>query len=323
MKIFVNLCNIVSNGCKIVNSSVEKEKVMETRWLYVTSENFAKLREESKKTCVIPMGCVEKHGLHLPLGTDILKANHLVYEASKLETVCVFPDFTFGDICIGSHKNKPDGTISPGVELEMKLLETLCDQIAENGFEKILVMNGHGGNTSWLATFSRNLGMRPHKFVFAYMNTPSTAPHKMAELLIEKGTGAIPELTKEDEAYILKCHEDNILLGHACLHEAAHMIGFAPESVHLERLGIESGKTQKRENLEKLRKAGIKIASNGWSYEYPNWYQGDDPSGCNERIGKASLRMSIEMLAEAYKVFKDDEYLVKWEKAKWKNGDWK
>ena len=46
---------------------------METRWLYVTSEGFEELREKTQRTCVIPIGCVEKHGLHLPLGTDILK----------------------------------------------------------------------------------------------------------------------------------------------------------------------------------------------------------------------------------------------------------
>lgn len=296
---------------------------METRWLYVTSENFAKLREESKKTCVIPMGCIEKHGLHLPLGTDILKGSNVAYEASKLETVCVFPDFTFGDICIGKHKKAPDGTISLGVELQMELLETLCDQIAENGFEKILVVNSHGGNNSWLAAFARNLGMRPHKFVFAYTKVPFAAPHQMAEVLIEKGSGAIPELTKEDEAYILKCHEEEMTTGHACLGETALVMGFTPESVHLERLGIESGKRQKKENLEILRNAGVQLASNGWGYEYPNWFSGDDPTGCTKTIGKAAIRMAAEAVAKAIKAFKYDEYLVDWEKASWKNGDWK
>ena len=64
---------------------------METRWLYKTSSNFAALREESKNVCVIPMGCVEKHGLHLPLGTDILHASHIAYLASQVEPVCIFP----------------------------------------------------------------------------------------------------------------------------------------------------------------------------------------------------------------------------------------
>ena len=70
------------------------ECFMETRWLYTTSENFPALREAAKETCVIPMGCVEKHGLHLPLGTDIITVSRRAYLASQIEPVCVFPDFT-------------------------------------------------------------------------------------------------------------------------------------------------------------------------------------------------------------------------------------
>lgn len=97
---------------------------METRWLYTTSESFHALREASMDTCVIPMGCVEKHGLHLPLGTDVLEASHIAYMASQLETVTVFPDFTFGDVPCNS-PTMPAGSISLPVELEMALLEEL------------------------------------------------------------------------------------------------------------------------------------------------------------------------------------------------------
>ena len=294
---------------------------METRWLYVTSENFAELREKSKKTCVIPMGCIEKHGLHLPLGTDILKGSEVAYRASQIETVCVFPDFTFGDVPCGPHKNRPDGTISLDVTTQMSLLEQLCDQIAENGFEKILVVNSHGGNLPWLQTFARNLGMRSHKFVFAYMSAPATAPHRMGEMLLEKGSGCIPELTKEDEELLIKYHKANMKTGHACMHETALMMGFAPETVHLERLGIESGLAQPVE-FEPLLETGIHIAGEGWGYKFPNAFAGHDPIGCNERIGKASLRLTSELTAHAYKLFKDDESLVRRAKASCKTGDW-
>ena len=72
--------------------------MMETRWLYTTSEDFAALRDAAERVCVIPMGCIEKHGLHLPLGTDIVKGSYIAHRASQLETVCIFPDFTFGDV---------------------------------------------------------------------------------------------------------------------------------------------------------------------------------------------------------------------------------
>ena len=102
---------------------------METRWLYTTSGNFHALRKASNNTCVIPMGCVEKHGLHLPLGADILQASEISYLASQIETVTVFPDFTFGDVSEGSPNAHP-GTITLSPESMIRLLDELCEQIA-------------------------------------------------------------------------------------------------------------------------------------------------------------------------------------------------
>ena len=138
---------------------------METRWLYTTSPDLKALREESKGLCVIPMGCVEKHGLHDPLGTDIIRASHVAYEASKLETATVFADFTFGDMPMGS-PTVPDGTITIDPELQITLLEALCEQIARWGYTKILVLNGHGGNKPLLDVFARRMANKKRNFVF-------------------------------------------------------------------------------------------------------------------------------------------------------------
>ncbi|MBR5253189.1 MAG: creatininase family protein, partial [Clostridia bacterium] len=62
---------------------------METRWLYTNSYDFPALREASEGVCIIPMGCIEKHSVHLPLGTDILKASRLCHMASQIETAAV------------------------------------------------------------------------------------------------------------------------------------------------------------------------------------------------------------------------------------------
>ena len=99
---------------------------METRWLYTTSPDLKALCEESKGVCVIPVGCVEKHGLHLPLGQDIIQASTIAYEASQLETVAIFPDFTFGDVSGGS-PNIPEGTVNLRLPLRNKLLLAMCE----------------------------------------------------------------------------------------------------------------------------------------------------------------------------------------------------
>jgi len=285
---------------------------METRWLHTSSENFKYLREASEKTCVIPMGCIEKHGLHLPLGTDILKGSYIAHRASQLETVCVFPDFTFGDTPRGPHAYRPDGSVCLDVRLQMLLLEQLCDEIAANGFEKILVANSHGGNVSWLNTFARNWNVKPHHAVFAWTKGDiKVAPFGMGEILLQNGSGSIPELTPEDEELILTCCREKILTGHACFGETALTMAAAPDSVHLDRLGIESGLPLDIPEVQKLADAEINIADSGWEYKYPNWYSGTDPIGINERIAEAAARLASEKLARAYKTFKEDTYLLR------------
>lgn len=282
---------------------------METRWLYITSENFAALREASKDTCVIPMGCVEKHGLHLPLGTDIIHSSHIAYLGSQLETVTIFPDFVFGDYPVNS-PNVPAGTITLTLDLEMALLEQLCEQIARNGYKKILILNGHGGNISWLATFSRMLANKKRDFVFATYMLGLPAPHTIAKYILEHGRGSVPELTPDDEDLLLKYHEENMEIGHGCMGETAFLMGICPEAVKLDRLGIESGLSAHKTDY--LYEAGIKIRDCGWDIDYPNAYAGHDPIGCNERIGKAALRFEAERFAKAVKVYKEDENVLKW-----------
>ena len=281
---------------------------METRWLYTTSENFPALVEASAKTCVIPMGCVEKHGLHLPLGTDNIHSTHIAYEASKLETVCVFPSFFFGDVPGGPAL--PAGSMSMPVDLEMRLLEQLCDQIGRNGFEKIIIYNGHGGNKPWLSTFLRDIMNRKKPYVCVVADLKLQAPHKMAEYLEANGTGSIPELTPEDEKLLADYHEMGMKIGHGGMGETSYLMAIAPDSVKMDRLGIVSGLST--HETDYLREAGITIRDGGWNTDYPNAYHGHDPIGCNDRIGRAAVRLEAERFAKAIKVVKEDENLLRW-----------
>ena len=192
----------------------------------------------------------------------------------------------------------------------MLLLEQLCEQISRNGMKKILIFNAHGGNKVWLSTFLRKMYNTKHDFVVGVIFVDLPAPHKMAEQLLQNGSGSIPELTVEDEALILKYHEQNMEIDHGCFGEAAFMMGIAPEAVHLDRLGIESGHSTHKADY--LAEAGLQIVNNGWDINYPNNYHGDDPVGCNERIGKAALRIEAERVAHAFAIFKQDENVLKW-----------
>lgn len=287
---------------------------METRWLYITSEEMHTLKEVSKDTCIIPMGCVEKHGNHLPLGTDIIEASRIAYLASQMEPVCVFPDFTFGDLGENA-PTSPAGNISLTLELQMKLLEEFCGQIAKNGFKKIMIFNGHGGNVSWISAFLRKLEHQPHDYVLVNVNIKCGVMERIAKEIREKGSGIFPELTETDEQLILECASSKLKDGHSGYSETAYVLGTSPESVRMDRLGSVSGKSK---NLTGIYKgAGIQIRDHGWGINFPDWIDSDDAIGCNERIGKVALQIEAERLAHAICVIKEDQNLIKWHNEMW------
>ena len=280
---------------------------METRWLYTTSNNFTALREAAKDTCIIPMGCIEKHGPHLPLGTDIIEASAIAYEASQIEPICIGPDFAFGDTLPAAAPTAHPGYITISLNTMMTLLEELCDQAAKNGFKKVGVLNFHGGNSYWLNTFARYTWSKKKDYDFFILPPILMAPHKMAEKILAEGPEVFPELTKEDVELLLKYHEENIKIGHGGFGETSIVMSVTPESVKLDALGEESGLSNHK--MDYLREAKITIQSGGWDYEYPNSFSGHDPIGCNERIGKAAMRMTAEHYAKQFKVIKEDTLL--------------
>lgn len=289
---------------------------METRWLYMTSEELEAFRDQVNGVCVIPMGAVEKHGLHLPLGTDIIKGSHIAHEASLIEPVCVFADFPFGDVSVG-HPSTPVGYVSLPQETILLLLEQLCDQIGRYGFNKILLCNSHGGNNAILTAFLERLGNKKKNYVVGIVKPQLKVIHRMGAYLEENGSGSIPELNEDDEAVLLRYYREKIPTGHGCMGETALVMGSAPESVKLHRLGIETGKCQHKTDY--FKEAGIEIRDDGWWEDYPNCYAAEvDPVECTERIGRAAVRFEAERIAKAYKVFKEDENLLKWQEERQK-----
>ena len=67
------------------------------RWDYIVSGEFNKYVEESKGVCILPLGCVEHHAKHLPLGQDVFSYK-LAEMAAEKERVVIFPPMYFGDV---------------------------------------------------------------------------------------------------------------------------------------------------------------------------------------------------------------------------------
>jgi len=104
-----------------------------------------KLHEKKKNIAIIPVGSVEQHGPHLPLGTDTIIPYELAKRISKNnnDKVIIAPPIFYGRSYF--HKSFL-GTISIRGEILVEFIEDVLCEFARNGVKKIILMNGHGGN---------------------------------------------------------------------------------------------------------------------------------------------------------------------------------
>ena len=91
---------------------------------------------------VLPLGCTEQHA-YLSLSTDSILAERLAVEAAEPLDIPVFPVLAYG---ITPYFRAFPGTITLRVETYMSVVRDILDAIAEQGFKRIFIVNGHGGN---------------------------------------------------------------------------------------------------------------------------------------------------------------------------------
>jgi len=112
-----------------------------SQWENLNSLDFRKEVIASKRVCILPVGVIERHGDHLPLGTDTFCAHKIACLAAEIEKAVVFPFYYFAQVL--EAKANP-GAISLPSGFALQLLEHVCDEIGRNGFKKIIFLNGHG-----------------------------------------------------------------------------------------------------------------------------------------------------------------------------------
>jgi hypothetical protein len=61
------------------------------QWENLSTTKLMKAREETGGVCIVPIGCMEKHGTHMPAGTDIFTVRRTVIDAVKIEPAVLFP----------------------------------------------------------------------------------------------------------------------------------------------------------------------------------------------------------------------------------------
>src|SRR6476469_8903867 len=69
-----------------------------SRWDELTASDWPKALERSSHTCILPIGILEKHGPHAPIGSDLIHVREWAARAAKREYAVVFPDYFYGQI---------------------------------------------------------------------------------------------------------------------------------------------------------------------------------------------------------------------------------
>src|SRR5712691_3438177 len=71
---------------------------LSVHWEELTGADFRDGIRQSQGTCLLPFGILEKHGPHLPLGTDLLNVRYATLHAAQQDYAVVFPEYYFGQI---------------------------------------------------------------------------------------------------------------------------------------------------------------------------------------------------------------------------------
>jgi creatinine amidohydrolase len=243
----------------------------------LTAPDYIKAVEKSAKTCILPIGVFEKHGPHLPLGTDLYTAREFALRAAEKEYTVVFPWYYFSQI--NEARNQP-GTIAYSPELIWKALQETLNELARNGFEKIIIVNGHGGNTAFLDFFGM-AQLSERRSYSLYWFQPTSDPEVVKKM---------EELTQHDRYN-----------QHAGNKESSVIKAIVPEVVHLERAGQQSGIDQ-----ERLKNLPYVYTGIWWYAKYPNHYSGDGTKA-NAKAGELLINSTVDQLVKMIQAVKKDE----------------
>jgi len=251
-------------------------------WEELRSDKFKESIKESEGVCLLPIGVLEKHGNHLPVGTDMIIGQAVCKKAAETEKAVVFPYYFLGQIAEAKHY---PGCIAASHKLIMKALLEMCDEIHRNGFKKIIICSSHGGNGHFLPFFLQEMPRLERRYS-AY-------------------TFFLAKYKDEQEKKIASLAKTNDLGFHAGLTETALIMHLRGDLVDMKAQDTKEAASLDR--LKNIRKLGIFTGYN-WYSQYPYHFAGD-PAPATAELGKIIFDMSCDNLREVIKEVKaDNEY---------------
>src|SRR5438477_10409789 len=247
---------------------------LSTKWEELTAPDFVKAIQQSQGTCLLPIGILEKHGAHLPLGNDLINVRYVSEHAVAEEYAVVFPAYYFGQIF---EARQQPGTVAYSSHMQLEVMQETADEMARNGCKKIIIVNGHGGNNSLLPYFAQSQLASAHDYIVYVQGIMRSAQGEPKH--------------KSDPATDM----------HAGESETSMSMIARPDLVHLDRAPQESGADQARLKLPEGLYTGI-----WWYARFPNHYAGEGAAASRE-LGEFEAKTWINGIVQAIRAVKADQ----------------
>lgn len=269
-------CALLALTLFLLGNLLSAQNKLSVHWEELTAPDFVQAIRQSGGTCLLPFGILEKHGPHLPIGTDLLDVRHAALAAAGEEYAVVFPEYYFGQIFEARHQ---PGTIAYSSHLQLELLQETTDEMARNGCKKLIIVNGHGGNENLLPYFAQTQLEKEHDYVVYVLGLVETPP------------GGPKKKTSMDM--------------HAGESETSMMMISRPDLVHMDRAQQQSGGDQARLHLPENLYTAI-----WWYARFPNHYSGEG-SAASKELGEWKMNGWIKAIVESIRAVKADDTSLK------------
>jgi creatinine amidohydrolase len=176
---------------------------------------FPQLRNVARDRCVVlaPIAACEQHSRHLPTFTDTVLVSGVAegVESQLPEQVLLLPTLWFG---ASSHHLRFGATLSAEVDTHVAMLCDLLVPLLDDGHQRLLVLNGHGGNIDTMHMALRRLQPRYRERIISAASYWDLADKELASLA--RGARKV--------------------MGHACEFETAMMLALRPELVRRDQI---------------------------------------------------------------------------------------
>lgn len=250
---------------------------LHARWDELTASDWPRALTLSDSTCLLPIGILEKHGPHVPIGSDLIQVREWAERATKKEYAVVFPDYFYGQINEARHQ---PGTFALPERVTWDLLEATCDEIARNGFKKIVIINGHGGNPQLIRYFMQTRLEKERNYAVFFFEPGDDAEYRKKYLALHRSSA-------EGDS-------------HAGERETSVLLDLRPDLVQMDSAKNESGAAQHRLSISNV------YTPIWWYADFPNHYAGDG-SKATAALGKLVDDHFVDQLITALKAIKSDK----------------